>query len=474
MKGQRMSWVILLVLASAIPTRAEEEVYPPEPIGASITERDGVTLHEAILPGDLIDWTRISGAGGQASMALLSASEQKDASASSSARQVWLWSPGGYGALSQVGGPLTEAATHVMTLPGEKAPEERILVTSGPSLLALGALGEWVEVFTHDFDLFPVRDRRGGPPGGELLLLRSLGGVQALRIDPGGEALLTSWELGLPLAVDREWGGLRLETPPVSVSSFQADRPLQLIVGPEVQGMRRIRSTLIEVDGMGAPELAETWNMFSSLEEVEESWYVEYEGAPALIVTTQLADKHGVFEKKKLRLFSLTADRTRAGSGPLLQTMTRTRNWYGTCAGIADVNGDALDDVVSAQPKGLGAGSLWVEAYLGSGDGGFASKPRGSEIEVEEGEVCSLEFDVTGDPKVDLVVIEGDSVLVFPLVVSSEAKAVVGPEPLFRISFETLTGRPRLFDPLDHHPSRLVVQGRTKGKRQSVRLIQFP
>jgi hypothetical protein len=473
-KRRRLSWAILLVLASASRTRAEEEDYAPEPIGASVTEQDGVTLYEAILPGDLVDWARMSGGGGDASMVLLATIERDDASEGAVARQVWLWSPGGSGVLSQVGGPLSDAATHVMTLPGEKVGQARILVAAGPSLLGLGDHGEWVEVFTDDFDIFPVRDQRGGPPREELLLLRSLGAVQALRINPGDAVLRTAWQLDLPLMVDREWGGLRLETPPVSVGSLGSDSPLRLMVGPEVQGMRRIRSTLIEADGMGAPEVAETWNMLSSLEEVEESWYVEYAGAPALVVTTLLADKHGVFEKKKLRLFSLTADRTRAGSGPLLQTITRTRNWYRTCAGIADVNGDALDDVVSAQPKGLGAGTLWVEAHLGSGDGRFASKPRGSEIAVEEGEVCSLAMDVTGDPTVDLVVIEGGSVLVFPLVVSSEARAVVDPEPRFRVSFETLSESLRPFDPADRHPSRLVVQGRTRGKRQSVRLIQFP
>ena len=48
-------------------------------------------------------------------------------------------------------------------------------------------------------------------------------------------------------------------------------------------------------------------------------------------------------------MFSLTADRTRAGSGPLLEAMTRSRNWYGTCAGVADVNGDGIEDLISAQ-----------------------------------------------------------------------------------------------------------------------------
>ncbi len=193
----------------------------------------------------------------------------------------------------------------------------------------------------------------------------------------------------------------------------------------------------------------------------------------ALIVTTVLAEKHGVFEKKKLRLFQLAADRTRSGSGPCSEVMTRSRNWYGTCAGVADLNGDGLDDLVSAQPKGLGAGSLWVEAYLGTPEGGFEPKARGSEIEVEEGELCTLATDIDGDDRVELVVIENDTLLVFPLVNRADSKVVVDEAPRWRVVFDDIDGRPRPVDLFPSSPSQILVTGHTEGKRQAVRVVRF-
>ena len=185
-----------------------------------------------------------------------------------------------------------------------------------------------------------------------------------------------------------------------------------------------------------------------------------------------LAEKHGVFEKKKLRLFQLTADRTRSGSGPLLEVMTRSRNWYATCAGIADLNGDGLDDVVSAQPKGLGAGSLWVEGFLSRSEGGFEPKPRGSEIEVEEGELCTLATDIDGDGHVELVVVEGDSLLVFSLIRQADSKVVVGDLPRWQVSFHDIDGRPRPVEILGLSASQILVTGHTEGNRQAVRILR--
>ena len=179
-------------------------------------------------------------------------------------------------------------------------------------------------------------------------------------------------------------------------------------------------------------------------------------------------------EKKKLRLFSLTADRTRAGSGPLLEAMTRSRNWYATCAGIADVDRDGVEDLISAQPKGLGAGSLWVEAHLGKSAGGFEAKVRGSEVAVEEGEICSLEMDVVADETVELIVVEDDSLLIFPLVRAGESKVVVESEPQLRIPFDDISGRPLPLLAAGLDPTPLIVTGRTQGGRQAVRLIRFP
>lgn len=467
-------WALVLAVVGAQVARCEDEEYPPEPVGTSVNERDGVMVHEAILPGDLVDWSGLPEPEGSESMLLLAEIETDPEDREAARRQVWRWHLGGDGNLEEVGQPLPEEATGVVALTALTEGEVEILVTAGGHLMGIGQGGEWVKRFTSDYELFPVRDSRGGRPSAiGTLILRSIGRLQALELDASTRAVNSLWTLDLPLTVDREWGALRVETPPVSVLEVLEGGATRLVMGPDIQGKRRIRSTLIDAGSAVAPESEETWNMLSSREDVEESWYVTYQGSPAMIVTTVLADKHGVFEKKKLRLFALTADRTRAGSGPLLEAMTRSRNWYRTCAGVADVNGDGIDDLVSAQPKGLGAGSLWVEAHLSVSGGGFDSRARGSEIEIEEGEICSLTVDVVGDGQVDLVVVEDDSVLVFPLLVSSDAKTVVGPEPQFKVPFDDISGRPRPFDSPGTSASRLVVTGRTKGERQAVRLVRF-
>lgn len=470
-------WAIALATVGPQLVWSEEEEYLPEPVGATVSERDGVTVYEAILPGDLVDWDGLPRVDGSEGMVLLTEDEEDESSTAleSGQRHVWMWRLMGEGALEKVGQPLPEEATGVVAFSYPGSGDVEVLVTVGGKLMGIGGGGGWVERFSSDHELFPVLDSRGGRPSSTgRFMLRSIGQLRALEIDRSARSVNSLWTLDLPLTVDREWGALRLETPPIAILEGQEGGATRLVMGPQVQGKRRIRSTLITTDLQDAPESVETWNMLTNLEDVEESWYVTYQGSPAIIVTTVLADKHGVFEKKKLRLFVLTADRTRAGSGPLLEAMTRSRNWYGTCAGVADVNGDGVDDLVSAQPKGLGAGSLWVEAHLGIAGGGFDKRVRGSEIDVEEGEVCTLAVDVVGDERVDLVVVEGDTLLVFPILVAIDAQTVVGPDPQYRVSFDDISGRPRPFDPLGPSGSRLVVTGRTKGKRQAVRLVRFP
>lgn len=457
----------LLCVLVAVPIRCEDVPPPPEPVGASIREESDHTLYEAILPGELVDWGVVPMSSFPRLLAVLI--ELEDGS-----RQVIRWSPAAGDDLEEVGPPLPEEVDSLVPYRGEGANDGAILVASEGTLLGLGAGGQWKKLFESPFDLFTIRDTRQGrfTSRGDLIL-RSVGLLQAVRREATGDPLRVIWEFELPLRVDREWGGLRLETPPIAVAHWTPEGNPQLVLGPETHGKRRIRSVLLSPSAEGELETLETWNMLSTAEDIEESWYVVYNGEPALIVTTVLAEKHGVFEKKKLRLFRLTDDRTRSGSGPILEAMTRSRNWYGTCAGIADVNGDGLDDLVSAQPKGLGAGSLWVEAYLARPGGGFEPKARGSELEVEEGEICTLTTDIDGDGRVELIVVEDETLLVFPLVQRQDSKTVVDEQPRWRLSFESIDGRPRPVDLVESGSTQMLLTGHTEGKRQVMRVIQF-
>lgn len=459
-------WLVLWVSLAAEAIRGDQE-HLPEPVGTSVREAADLIIFEAILPGELVDWGVVPTTRDPRSLVMLL--EMEDDS-----RQVVRWDLAGDGKLEELGSPL---AKEVETLIPFGSAEDRgggFLLAAGGVLLALSPDGDWQRQFESPYDLFPISDTRGSQPAlGQVLILRSVGLLQALAPDAAGGDLRPIWEFELPLRVDREWGGLRLETPPVSFLDLTAEGEPRLVLGPEAHGKRRVRSVLLTASRGGVLASQEAWSMLPTAEDIEESWYVELNGKPALIVSTVMAEKHGVFEKKKLRLFELAVDRTRSGSGPLLEVMTRSRNWYGTCAGIADLNGDGLDDVVSAQPKGLGAGSLWVETYLARSAGGFEPKARGSEIEVEEGEVCTLASDLDGDGQVELVVVEGDSLLVFPLIRQPESKVVVADRPRWRVSFDDIDGRPRPVELFGQPTTQMLVTGHTEGKRQAVRVVRL-
>ena len=128
---------------------------------------------------------------------------------------------------------------------------------------------------------------------------------------------------------------------------------------------------------------------------------------------------------------------------------------------------------MSAQPKGLGAGSLWVEGRIARPEGGFEPKPRGSEIDVDEAENCSLAVDVDGDSQVELVAVENDSILVFPLIRSPDSKVVVADPPRWRVDFHSIDGRLSATSLLGLPGDRLLVTGHTEGRRQVVRVLQF-
>ena len=440
-----------------------EEEHPPEPVGTSVHEESDRTVFEAILPGDLVDWEVDPADAGSGTLILLVEMENES-------RQVLRWSLAEGGVLQRLGDSLSERAEALMVL-GEAGGD--VLVAAGDTVLGISD-GGWVERFRSPFDVHPLRDSRGGrAPRSAALVLRSVGLLQAVTEDPGSDRLRVAWSLETPLRVDREWGGLRLESPPVSFLHSRIGAAPRLVLGPEAHGKRRVRTVLLKPSADDEPQSVEAWNMLPSAEDIEESWYVDLNEAPSLVVTSVLSEKHGVFEKKKLRVFDLEADRTRAGSGPRLEALTRSRNWYDTCAGIADVNADGLEDLVSAQPKGLGAGSLWVEAFLSLPGGGFATKPRGSEIKVEEGEICTLASDVDGDGRVDLIVVEDDTLLVFELIEAPDSKVVVGDRPRWQVAFHDLRGRPQPVSVFDSVADHVLVGGRTEGGRQAVRIIGF-
>ena len=140
-------------------------------------------------------------------------------------------------------------------------------------------------------------------------------------------------------------------------------------------------------------------------EDVDEARYATIDGRPSLIVTTTNADKLGIFEGKKLRVFALGTDRTQSGRAPILAAQTTSHRWLPVETTIADVDRDGHDDLIVLQSDGMGGGETIVETFFGRGDGGFVTPGRRQKWELSS-EGASYGADLTGDGVADLAVFD--------------------------------------------------------------------
>ena len=207
-------------------------------------------------------------------------------------------------------------------------------------------------------------------------------GTRSESTQPGksaeGLAMAMSREVALPFAVARTSTGLRLTSPPV-VSMRSAAGELYF-AGPEVVGGTRLRGVLIDGGATGAPPV-EVWAALPGPEAVEQSWPFEIDGVPVLVVRTQATDELNLFERQRLRVLTLSADRTRSGSPPTLAVELDSKRWHETALALGDVDGDGHDDLLAAFPEGLSGTDLVVQWWRGSGGGRFESRPRRSDIQ---------------------------------------------------------------------------------------------
>ncbi len=193
-----------------------------------------------------------------------------------------------------------------------------------------------------------------------------------------GLAMAMSREVALPFAVARTATGLRLSSPPVArVRSGPGEL---YFAGPEVVGGTRLRGVLIEGGAAGAPPV-EVWAALPGPESVEQSWPFEIDGVPVLVVRTQATDELNLFERQRLRVLALAADRTRSGSPPTLAVELDSKRWHETALALGDVDGDGRDDLLAAFPEGLSGTDLVVQWWRGSGGGRFESRPHRSDIQ---------------------------------------------------------------------------------------------
>ncbi len=247
-------------------------------------------------------------------------------------------------------------------------------------------------------------------PVGPLLAAFDVGVVDVFDLAQGSS--VGSRRYSLPVSVERKSGRLVLSSPPVRV----VGSPPRLAVGPEAHGQLRLRTLFLdpflgpfrvptaspEGDGGPDPEPVERWSRLPGPERVVESavWWID--SLPVLAVVTLRADKVGIFERKKLRLFELESDRTLAGSRPAFETLTASRMWQALGGDLVDADGDGDLDLVLVQPDGFGGDKLAVDVYPGSGTVRFAAKAVRSMVPVAES-WWRYGDDWTGDRVPDLV-----------------------------------------------------------------------
>jgi len=227
----------------------------------------------------------------------------------------------------------------------------------------------------------------------------------------------------IPVQAQREPGGIRLRSPAVSVVQQGTDLWLYA-VGPEAFGRQRLRSLLVDAT---TGETWETWSQLPGPEVVQWSWYRVINGHPMLLVTTNSADKLGVFEHQQLRVFALSQDRTRAGKGPILVAKTASNRWHRLWHFVVDVNADGRDDLVLLQTDGMGGGKLVAEAWLANDKGGFETRaPRTAMDRPMAAPLYGPDF--TGDGVPDLTIANEGEISVFPGI-GSPRKKLVGKDP---------------------------------------------
>lgn len=398
--------LLLLLLAGAKKPSAPP---PPPPVGVTVARSGAAEVVRAVLPGHLSGVELPRRADGKLDVVLLlraaaneeddtepwnPSSEAPDEEGTRSFQRLDLAS----NALRLLLPEVPAGTLGVLDLDGDGA--EEVLLAAKGELRSLGSADRPLLDLSATELRIPSRWRDQELAG---VLASGVGTVRLYR--PNGGSLAPAVERALPSRATRERWGIRLTSP--RVRAVRGDGDL-LAAGPEANGKQRLRSLLI-----GVESTTEAWSLLPGPEEVDASWYVKIDGRPTLIVTTNSADKIGIFESKKLRVFPLTADRTRAGRRPLLAAQTTSHRWFPVDPIVTDLDRDGRDDLVVLQLDGMGGGEVIAETFFGRSDGRFETPGRRQKWDLQTRDF-HYGHDLTGDGIADLAIAEPRRLVVFP------------------------------------------------------------
>lgn len=470
-----LSGLLLLLILSG----AKKPAAPPPPVGVTVTRSGGAEVVRTVLPGWLSSLELPRGADGKLDLVFLLGTEKLDPEDSGSTyaspesgsvgppgpRSLQRLDLSGQGALRTLLDDVPAGALGVLDLDGDGA--EEILLFDKGQVRSVGTSGLLSVLDLPGTELrFPSRWMDMELPG------VVAGDVGRLRLFvPGGGSLSPAVERALPAHATRERWGLRLTSP--RVRAVRGGGRL-LAAGPEAEGKQRLRSLLIGTGPEGST--LEMWSVLPGPEDVDAAWYALIDGRPSLIVTTNSADKIGIFESKKLRVFPLTSDRTRAGRRPVLASQTTSHRWLPVVPIVRDVDQDGKEDLVVLQQDGMGGGQTIAEIFFGRGDGRFETPGRRQKWDLDN-RGWSYGQDLTGDGIADLAVAEPRRLVVFPGT-KEPRRALLERKPL-EISLEVGGGegagmrRLRVVDLDGDGRSEAVLAGQASEDRAVIMIVRW-
>jgi hypothetical protein len=214
----------------------------------------------------------------------------------------------------------------------------------------------------------------------------------------------------LPATLYQYQGTWSLSSP--VLRSVKGDPTGRLIAGPERRGAQRLRTRLIDPDGLQR----ETWSL---LPEPEAPMKVQFmtgpDGEPRLLVLTAPTKNTGLFGEQRLRIFSLNADRTRLGSPPQQAWLTNANYWQQISFVLEDLDGDGTTDLALMYWKGLTSDKLVIDIHSGKADGTFSTSPKTQSFKVKDGDRSwVLLEDLDGDGHRDLLLRGGKKMMMWP------------------------------------------------------------
>jgi len=424
----------LFLLLLTLPVAASDEPpAPPPEARVTVRELERARLFEAVLPGELFSHTEARRADGTGGLLLLAGGNGEPLSW----RALVFLTLGDEGSLEVIASNLPAALDAVATVDLDGDGHGEVLLGEAGKIYSLGPLAAGMggrkpililEAPHLDLGrsrgyLDPDKPRMTVPEIGRLTVFAWRAG----RMEPEAE-------YELPIRARRRRTGLRLSTPSITALRPEGSAAPLYAVGPEAYGSRRLLTLLINPAGEGTADdqLIEAYSWLPAPENVRDRRYLLLDGRPALVVTTTSAEKLGIFEKKKLRVFPLRADRTRVGGPASLKIVTNSHHWQDADVVLADATGDGRDDLVIVGPAGLGEEKLMVEAYAGKGGGRFLVTPRKSVVEAESAR-WRYGSDVDRDAVPDLVARAGERLLIFSGLIDRKEKRLLVNEPRWSI-----------------------------------------